>query len=161
MNSDQRGPRRSFAPSCVVLAALSLALGCVSIAPPARFLVVDEGCDELKAVTPEDSRLWVRTFDDDDQGGLPFWQDALKEDLTKNRGYVVVSEGDASAGDAKGHEYVLETTVNGRPVRELLVLFVTGGFFWDTVHVIEYVADKDVFEQELPAVRTSVQSYRP
>jgi hypothetical protein len=151
----------SAARAALALAALLVSVGCVTITPPPRFLVVDEGCDDLKAVTPEDSRLWVRTFDDDDRGGLPFWQDALKEDLTKNRGYVVMSEAETAAGSVKGHEYVLETTVNGRPVRELLVLFVTEGWFSDSVHVIEYVADKDAFDKELPAVRAAVQTYKP
>jgi hypothetical protein len=153
--------RISRCAAALALLALTSSAACVSITPPPRFLVVDEGCTDLKAVTPEDSRLWVRAFDDDDRGGLAFWQDALKEDLTKNRGYVVVSEGDTTASGVKGREYVLETTVNGRPVRELLSLFVTSGWFSDTVHVIEYVADKDAFDSELPGVRAAVQSYRP
>ena len=51
--------------------------------------------------------------------------DALLEDLRKNRGYLIVTEGDAKdANGNAGKEVVLETTVNGRPVRELLTLFV-------------------------------------
>jgi hypothetical protein len=155
--------------SLVVVASVVVAIagcGTLSITPPPRFLEVEDFSDSYKAVTPEDSRLWARVFNDDDMGDLAFWQDALKEDLTKNRGYVLVSEADTSAGGVKGREVVLETTVNGRPVRELLALFVTpAGIPFLTehhhVHVIEYVADKDRFDAELTAVRAAVASYQP
>lgn len=143
---------------CGALATLG---GCITLTPPPRFLVVEDGVSSWKAVTPEDSRLWVRVFDDEDGGGLAFWQDALKADLVDNRGYVLVSEGEAKAGGVVGREYILETTVHGRPVRELLTLFVTSGLFADHVHVIEYVADKDAFEAELAAVRAAVATYSP
>ena len=139
-----------------------LASSCVTFTPPERFLVVDESGSELKAITPEESKLWIRDFDDDDRGGLAFWRDALREDLKVNRGYVVVSEGEAKDGAGTvGHELVLESTVNGRTVRELLVLFVYPGMFSDTIRVVEYVAEKPAFEKEVAGVRASLTTLKP
>ena len=144
------------------LLTLMMFSGCLTMKAPDRFLVTERGGDELKAITPEESKLWVRSFDDDDQGGLPFWRDALLEDLKKNRGYVVVSEGESKDGNGNaGKELVLESTVNGRPVRELLALFVYGGMWSDTIRVVEYVAEKEQFEKEVAGVRASIATMEP
>lgn len=146
----------------LAVTVLALASCATLIDAPERFLVVDDGGSFVKAITPEESKLWLRDFPDDDRGGLAFWRDALKADLQDNRGYVVVSEGVAqdSAG-TPGHELVLESTVNGRTVRELLVVFVYAGWFSDTIRVVEYVAEKDTFETEVASVRASVNTIRP
>lgn len=135
---------------------------CVTMTPPERFLVVDEGGDYLKAITPEESKLWLRDFPDEDKGGLAFWRDALKADLKDNRGYIVISEAEVKDGaGTPGHEMVLESTVNGRTVRELLALFVYAGWFGDTIRVVEYVADKETFEKEVVGVRASLSTIQP
>lgn len=140
---------------------LAAAAGCVGLEAPARFLVTDRSCDQLKAITPEESKLWVRRFDDEDRGGLDFWKDALKSDLKDNRGYVVLSEGAATDGTgAAGHSLTLETTVNGRPVRELLAVFVRPGLLADSIWVLEYVAPKDVFDKEVEGVKASLATLR-
>jgi hypothetical protein len=152
-----------------MLRTLSLAVALFNLAAcatvmesPERFLVVDEGGTYVKAITPEESKLWLRDFPDDDHGGLAFWRDALKADLKDNRGYVVISEAAAkdSAG-TPGHELVLESTVNGRTVRELMALFVYAGMFADTIRVVEYVAEKATFDKEVTAVRASLATIRP
>src|SRR3979409_1240908 len=87
---------------------------CISFTPPDRFLIVHNSGDDLKAITPEESKLWIRNFDDDDKGGLAFWKDALRADLKDSRGYILVSEGDIKDGaGTAGKELVLESTVNG------------------------------------------------
>ncbi|HEY4221874.1 MAG TPA: hypothetical protein VGO62_11030 [Myxococcota bacterium] len=140
-----------------VLAVFLSSSACISLTPPDRFLVVDNGSDSLKAISPEESKLWVRDFNDDDKGGLAFWHDALVDDLKKNRGYLVVAEADVKDGKGTpGKELVLESSVNGRTVRELLDLFVYGGIFSDTIRVAEYVAEKDTFDKEVDGVRKSM-----
>lgn len=143
------------------LLVVALASACVSLEPPARFLVTDRTGDELKAITPEESKLWVRRFTDEDRGGLDFWKDALKSDLKDNRGYVLLSEGPATDGTgAAGHVMTLETTVNGRPVRELIAVFVRPGLLDDSLWVLEYVAPKDVFDKEVESVRASLATLK-
>lgn len=134
---------------------------CVSLEPPARFLVTDRSGDQLKAITPEESKLWVRRFDDEDKGGLEFWRDALKGDLKDNRGYLLLGEAPATDGTgAAGHSMTLETMVNGRPVRELIAVFVRPGLMGDSIWVVEYVAPKDVFDNEVEGVRASLSTLR-
>lgn len=145
-----------------VVVALSLGSACVTMTPPERFLVVDESGSQLKATTPEESKLWLRDFPDSDKGGLAFWRDALKADLVDNRGYLLISEGPVQDGaGTPGHELVLESTVNGQTVRELLALFVYPGWFDDTIRVVEYVAEKPTFDKEVDAVRKSLSTIQP
>ncbi|MBI1947557.1 MAG: hypothetical protein HYS27_17840 [Deltaproteobacteria bacterium] len=147
--------------SLIALVLAAVAAACVSLEPPARFLVTDRSGDQLKAITPEESKLWVRRFDDEDKGGLDFWKDALKSDLKDNRGYLLVAEAPATDGTgAAGHTMTLETTVNGRPVRELLAVFVRPGLCGDSIWVLEYVAPKDVFDKELASVTASLSTLR-
>ncbi len=145
--------------AALVVATLS---SCVTMEPPAGFLTIERGPGELKATTPEDSRLWVREFDDDAKGELSFWTDAVKNDFTKNRGYTLIGEQatkDASANE--GRELVFEASVGGKPFRELLAVFVLPGVFANTIRVVEFVAPKDRFEQEVPGVRASIAAARP
>lgn len=152
---------RTISALATVTLLATLLGGCVSLEPPARFLVTDRSGDELKAITPEESKLWVRRFDDEDKGGLDFWKDALKSDLKDNRGYVLLSEGPATDGTgATGHVMTLETTVNGRPVRELIAVFVRPGMFGDSLWVLEYVAPKDVFDKEVASVQSSLATLK-
>lgn len=151
---------------CATSLALALTLvassSCISFTPPDRFLVVKNTGSELKAITPEESKLWIRDFDDDDKGGLAFWKDALRADLKDSRGYVVISEGDVKdANGTAGKELVLESTVNGRAVRELLSLFVYPGFFNDSIQVVEYVAERASFDKEVDGVRKSITTLKP
>jgi hypothetical protein len=152
-----RAPSLAFLLAVIFAAAVAGASACTTMTPPERFLVVHEGGSELKAITPEESKLWLRDFDDDDRGGLAFWVDALRKDFKDNRGYVILSEAEVKdAGGTPGHEIVLETTIHGRPVRELLALFVYGGLWGDTIRVVEYVAEKEAFDKEVDAVRKSL-----
>lgn len=146
----------------IILMTLFVSTGCLTMQAPERFMVTDRGGESLKAITPEESKLWVRSFNDDNEGGLAFWRDALAEDLKKNRGYVILSEADTKdANGNAGKELVFETSVNGRPVRELLALFVYDGMFGDTIRVVEYVAEKDQFEKEVAGVRASIGTMKP
>ena len=83
----------SFLPRLLSAAAAFVVVtagGCATLQMdvPDRFLVIKEEGDSLKAMTPEESRLWVRDFNDDTRGSLTFWRDALRGDLLKGRGYT-------------------------------------------------------------------------
>lgn len=143
------------------LLAASLGAGCITMQVPERFLVVEQGPSVLRALTPEESKIWVRDFEDDTKASLAFWKDAVKADLIQNRGYTLVEEGVVKDGD--GHDGVammLEATLGGRPVRELLGVFVIPGIFSNTVRVAEFVADKEAFDREVAGVRTSLATLK-
>lgn len=138
-----------------------LASSCVTMETPKSFLVIDRGGGELKATTPEDDRLWVRTFDDEDEGDLSFWREALKNDLVKNRGYTLLSEATITDGTgAQGAEMIVEATVDGRAYKELVALFVHEGVLGNTIRVVEFVAEKDRFDTQVADVRAAVQTLR-
>lgn len=128
---------------------------------PDRFLVIEEEGDSLKAMTPEESKIWVRDFDDDTFGSLTFWRDAVKGDLLKGRGYTLIEE--TAVKDGLGNDgiaLVVETSLSGRPVKELLAVFIVPGWFSNTIRVAEFVADKAAFDTEVAAVKSSLSSLR-
>lgn len=140
----------------------ALLSSCVTMQVPERFLVTTRGVDELKAITPEETKLWVRDFDDPDGGDLAFWTQTLRRDLVENRGYTLLSE--ARIEDAEGNvgvELLLEATVQGRAMRELLVLFVHPGFFGNRIRVVELVGEKEPFEAAVDEVRAAVKTLEP
>ena len=149
---------RTVLPAVLLLVANA---ACISYAPPARFLVTERTCDEAKALTPEESKVWLRTFEDDKRGGLAFWVDALKDDLLKTRGYILIEESEVqTGGGTPGKALVLETSPQGRATRELLAVFVNSGLFADEIRVLEYVAEQPAFMQEVGGVRGSLKSLR-
>lgn len=143
----------------VVVGALLalLSSSCVTMQVPDAFLVTERGTSELKAITPEETKLWVREFSDPDQGDLAFWSEALRRDLVENRGYTLLSEGKIRDGRGReGKELLLEATVQGRPVRELLALFVHEGTFEHTIRVVELVGEKEPFDAAVDDVRAAI-----
>ncbi len=144
---------RNISALLVVVAGLG---GCLTMQVPERFLVVDRSAGSLRALTPEESKILVRTFDDDTKASLSFWKDAVKADLIDNRGYTLINESETQDGD--GHTGILmtlEATLGGRPVRELLAVFVIPGLFDNEIRVAEYVADKEAFDAEVAGVKTA------
>ena len=150
---------------CAARAALvgvvPLVAGCLTLEAPDRFLVVERGTDELKAITPDEAKLWVREFRDPDAGSIDFWSDALKSDFTGNRGYTLLDEGSAAGQDGeKGREFLFEVTAAGVVERYLVVLFVHAGWTANTIRVVEFVAPKELFERYAPGVRGAVKTIR-
>ncbi len=149
--------------SILCLAALALALsGCLSIETPEEFLLLEESSDELKLITPDEAKLWVREFADDDRGDLDFWVAALQADFVDNRGYTLLEDGalqDAAGRD--GHEWLFEATTHGETYRYLVTLQVREDLTTNTIRVSEYVATKEKFDAYLGSVREAVASVRP
>jgi hypothetical protein len=144
-----------------MVAAVACASGCLTMQVPERFLVVERGPGLLRAITPEESKIWARDFDDETQASLSFWKDAVKADLVKNRGYTLIDEGAITDGAGRqGMVMTLEATLGGRPVRELLAVFVIEGVFSNTIRVAEYVADKDAFVAEADGVKTALSTLK-
>jgi hypothetical protein len=154
---------RTMSLTSLLLAVLVAFGGCVSfqLQVPQRFLVVEHEGSTLKALTPDESKIWVRDFDDSSFGTLAFWQEALTGDLVKSRGYRLVSEAPVVDGAGRtGTSFVLETTLGGRVVRELMAVFVVPGMCANTIRVLEFVADKEAFDAEVEGVKASLKTLR-
>ena len=129
----------------------------LSIELPPEFLQLETGRGEVKATTPDDGLLWLRQFDDRDQGDLEFWAESMKLDLVDNRGYVQV--GDEQLLDALGQEVMqmqFRLTTAGEPHGYLVCLFVFEGYWSNTILVAEFVAPERVFQGHLDAVKAAM-----
>ena len=145
--------------------ALAVATGtltsCLSIQAPS-FLVLQKSTDSLKAMTPDDARVWVREFGDSSRGDLSFWSQALRNDLVSNRGYTLIEE--RKVKDADGHdgaEMLFEVTAGGRAQRYIVALYVFEGLFSNTIRVAEYVAPKELQEKYEAEVKKAFTAISP
>jgi hypothetical protein len=156
------GPGASAAVALLSTMSLALLSGCLSMQTPEKFLMVVKGglfADEIKAISPDEAKLWVREFSDMDQGDFEFWADALKNDFVENRGYTPLGENEVQDdADREGAELLFETTVQGVPHRYSITLFVLEGWLWNTIRVAEYAAPKEIFDKYLETVRESVRT---
>lgn len=147
--------------------ALSLALllgaSCsISMDLPPDFLQIESGRAELKATTPDDARLWVRQYDDPDQGDLEFWAETLKLDLVRNRGYVLVEETEVQDAEGrKGRQMQFSLTAEGEPHGYLVAIFVCEGASTNVIRVAEFVASRAAFAEYLDAVKVSMLTIQP
>ena len=146
----------------VAVLLVCLASGCVGIEEPSGFLVIERGRKELKAITADEAKLRVGYVSDRDQGGLDFWAKALRTEFVENRGYAPISE--QEAGDDKGrrgHEFVLDATLEGIPHRYLCTATVLEGWWRDRIRLAEFVAPTEIFDTYLGDVRKAFRTIRP
>ncbi len=156
----------SFAGSRRALGTLVLFVlgGCYAIEMdlPPDFLQLETGGFELKAITPDDARLWVREFEDGDQGDLQFWASSLKVDLEENRGYSPVEEAELRDDQGRvGTQMQFAVTTEGEPHGYLVAVFVFEGSSTNTIRVAEFVAPRAVFEQQLEGVEAALVTIQP
>jgi len=129
---------------------------------PPDFLQLQTGGFELKAITPDDGRLWVREFQDRDQGSLRFWASSLKVDLEENRGYSPVEESEIRDDHGReGIQMQFAVTTEGEPHGYLVALFVFEGSSTNTIRIAEFVAPRTVFEQQLEGVEAALVTIQP
>ena len=151
----------SLARALLVSTLVALGAGCVTLDTGGRFIEQDPGTAAFRAVTADEARLQVREFDVKD-GDVEFWVAALHKNFVDGRGYVVVDEGEIKAADGKtGALRVYETRVGGRPVRYLVALFVNDALLsGKTIRVVEYVADKGVFDGHRAVVEDAIREMK-
>lgn len=114
---------------------------------PGRFVSVEEGPFEIRAVSAEGARVWLRTRLVDD-ADLDFWQAALLDELGEIRGYDVVrAERHQTAGGGELLEIVCETTLSAVPYRyQLLVEVGTTPLLGTWVKTLEHASEADNFD---------------
>jgi len=151
-----------------VLACVALQ-GCKTLNLPVdgSFIITKETEDEVRAVSADEAHFTYRTFDEESGGDLKFWTAALTKNLVDGRGYVLVSATDVKTGGGmQGRELLFETTVRGRAMKYLVALFVEKKHVTtfpmrrkevSEIHVLEYTAEKAVFDAHAAQVRASVQ----
>jgi len=137
--------------------ASSLLPGGISIGPLDDFLVVKKDREELKAITPDASKLWLRQFEVSRQSKLDFWAKALENDLVNNRGYALVEK--RPVEDRRGHdgmEFTFDVVMRGTTHRYLIAVYVLDGPIWKSdaaVRTVEFAAAVDTFAKYVDGVR--------
>lgn len=151
---------RSAPFNLIPLALLLATAGCLTMKLPADFLVLEEAPGSFRAVTADEAKVWVREFSPAARdGSLSFWRDALKKDFEDNRGYVVLEENTVTDGHGReGVELLCESQVGGRAQRYLISVFVLRTPFGNDVRTVEYVADKERFDEHLASVREGIKT---
>jgi hypothetical protein len=142
------------------LPLLAFSAGCISIQPPAGFVLLEDSAGEAKLVSTDDARIWVRDFSVKKQhGDLAFWSQTLRNELVAYRGHVFVEERKVEDGDGQdGVELLFDVNAQGEAHRYLVALFLYEGLFSNTVRVIEFGAPRAVFDKHLEAVRGAVKT---
>lgn len=150
-------------PASLLLAAFVLPACATPMKTPPDFLYLKSAPD-YRAVTADDARLWLRTFDDPDAGDLAFWAKTLRADFEERRGYRFVGEGDvtgASGDQGKWMEFA--THAGGEDVGYLVAVFVLPGWlvFGQDLCVVEFCAPEPVFRARVDAVRDALATVDP
>jgi hypothetical protein len=125
---------------------------------PDGYLRIDSPWGQVKALTPDDSRLWIREFDAEEEATLAFWTEALRNDLVDRRGYVPTSEPEPVT-DGDGVEGTIQSfTIRYQGVEYgyLIAVFVDG----DDVRTAEFAAPATDFAARAPAIRESLGTIR-
>ena len=133
--------------------------GGLSVGPLEGFLVVKKDRDELKAITPDASKLWVRDLKVPRRGSLDFWSKALENNLVDQRGYRPVGKRPVrDRENHKGVEMVFDVVMQGATHRYLVSIYVFDGSFWQPgsrVRVVEFVAPETTFDNHIAGVQQS------
>lgn len=138
-----------------VLALLTSACA-TSMRLPKDFLLL-EHCDDLRAVTGDDARIWARELEDENEAPLAFWAAAVEHDLVEQRGYELVAKGEIE-GKRSAAGVWLECAVNvrGERIGYLLGLWVRG----HEVRVVEFTARAEVFAARVDDVKKALPTVR-
>jgi len=156
--TDEFNSVSSNAPSLASSVALILPGG-IAIQPPEGFLVIKQQRDELKAITPDESKLWIRRFAAPRKATLGFWTQALKKHFVDHRGYKLLDEQPVKDKQGvAGVQLRFEAMSQGRPHHYLISLYVVEGSFWSSVnsiHVVEFVATRQSFGKYVAAVQSA------
>jgi hypothetical protein len=138
--------------------------GGLCVGPLDGFLIVKRDRSELKAITPDASKLWVREFAVPKPAKLDFWSNALRSDLVDHRGYLLVQEKRVRDGKGnEGVEMVCDVAVQGQPHRYLVTVYALDGPFWhpgSIIRTVEFAAPVATFEKCAAVVRASCEQSR-
>ncbi|MFP4140644.1 MAG: hypothetical protein ACOCVI_02815 [Planctomycetota bacterium] len=147
----------------IVSAVACLAGGCMprgQLAMPENFVELDEqrrGDYEVRGISADGVVIGLRRHDNLKNGSLPFWQDALRNELS-TRGYRPAGETEeiTSTGGATGKLMTFKTTSRGTEFLYILAMYV------QPTHVttIEAGGKADIVRKHLDELKQSMRSIR-
>jgi hypothetical protein len=149
----------------VILLALALAalsVGCghaFEMAAPQNFVVLDEDDEQYaqRATSADGVVISVREIDNDNEGSLQFWTEAIRNRLRIVGGYALVSEAEVRAGSGeRGKQMRFGRDEGSRPYFYWVTLFVTD----DHVFVIEAGGRRETFERLQPQIERAIARFQ-
>lgn len=126
--------------------------GCTSYGAkaPAGFATFEEG-DHFRSASHDGVLFRVRAEDNDPEGELPFWKEALKERMDA-AGYVVLGDEDIEASHKKGYLLKLAAPVGTVDYAYWVAIFVHE----DEIIIAEATGPAAVFGQHEEPVRKAI-----
>jgi hypothetical protein len=150
--------------SLALLSPLAL-FGCgaaFELALPARFVSLDEDEQEaqgyaMRATTADGVVVAVREIDNDPEGDLVFWQEAITLELRDRRGYALVDDAElrAASGEA-GRLLRFGHDEEGEAYRYWMAIFVTD----DRIFLVEAGGADEVFSPVEGDVEAAMRGFR-
>jgi hypothetical protein len=141
--------------SIFLLLLLGACGGAHPLTVPADFVVLeDDYADyDVRATNAHGAVMAVRTIDNDVEGNLSFWVDAVKNKLRTQGGYALLEEGEVRAASGQeGHQMRFGRDQNGQAYQYWVTLFVTPDAIW----LVEAGGRGEVWEQAAPHVERSI-----
>ncbi|MCA8952611.1 MAG: hypothetical protein KDE27_24070 [Planctomycetes bacterium] len=144
----------------LALAGLAFVAACAAPIEISRDFVTladHDDDDDFRAITADDGRLWLRSFDDPNAAGIDFWAATLEREFVEQRGYELLDQGAAFDADRReGRWLEFAANVDGERVGYLLAIWVDGG----EVRVVEFAARDAVFAARVADVRAALRTVR-
>ncbi len=149
---------------CALLLSLTMsACGpATAVQVPSNFVSLDE--DDLynqmtnKSVSADGAIIVVRERDNEPEGNLDFWSDALSDEIENGRGYTLLGKEEVrSQAGYQGVVMQFASTYNGTAYRYNVALFVID----DLIVTVETTAPKAKFETHKEAFENAVRSLGP
>ena len=142
-----------------VMALLSAACAMQMDLPEGFLRLKAREVGDLRAVTADDARIWVRDFDVDEGASLDFWLQALRSELEQARGYRLepVAQEIVDAAGHKGRRLEGSIATGGEVRGYMIAVFPLGD---RRLRTVEFAARQELFAKHIEAVRkaaTTVQ----
>jgi hypothetical protein len=125
---------------------------------PNDFVEIDEGYSSYdeRAASAHGVVLGAREVENDPEGNLQFWVDAIKNRLRMNGGYALVEELDVTAATGeRGKQLRFGRDQNGIPFVYWLTVFVTD----DYIHLVEAGGREEQFREAEERVVAAINAF--
>lgn len=152
------------------IALLALALSSFACRPfevetPNSFVELEEDRDsryDYRATTADGVVVSVRAIENEREGTLQFWAEAVRNKLRDSRGYALLEEEELTARSGiQGKQLRFGRDESGHTYRYWVTLFVRHTGRSPMVWVIEAGGEQEVFEQRRESIEELITSFRP
>lgn len=111
---------------------------------------------DFRAVSAHGVAIGIREVDNDPEGNLQFWADAIRNRLRTLGGYALLEEKQVRAASGEqGVQMRFGRDEGSRPYLYWITVFVTE----DYVFIIETGGKKDIFEQAQPRIERTIARF--